>query len=80
MPRLQPEGVIYRPGRRLVVGSVECRRPDRLGPGPAAVKGAEDGRAQVAGLGGDQLDLGIARVLDEVVDDLAQKQRPLGPP
>ena len=45
-----------------------------------ASSGAEDGRAEVPGLGRHQPHLGIARIGDEVVDDLAEEDRPLGAP
>ena len=49
-------------------------------PGAAEIRGAEHGRAEVAGLGRRQQRAPVARVEHQMIDDVAEKVRPVGAP
>src|SRR2546422_11087194 len=75
MPRGEPEHVFHR--EALLAGSRlrERGRALRFLPGAAEVGRTEHGRSEVAGAHGAEQRLAVARVEDEMVDDVAEKVR-----
>src|SRR5689334_10445834 len=56
------------------------RRPRRLFPAVPEIGGTEDGRAEVTCLGGRQKGTRMARVGDDMINDMAEEVRPIYPP
>ena len=75
MSRRQPEHVIHAQtlGARGRLG--EGGRTGSLLPGPAAIRRAEHRGPEMPGLAGHEQDLGLARVLHQVIDDVAEEYR-----
>ena len=82
--RREPEGVIDHSPRQFSIGAFrrlgESGRPRGFLPGVAEIRGAKDGRAEMAGLHRRQQRASVARVEHEVINDLAEKVRPVDAP
>jgi hypothetical protein len=80
MARRQPEGVIDGTSAAAVGDRSKSRRLGGFLPGSPEIRRAEDGRSEMAGLCRREQGSAIARIKQQMIDDVTQKMRPVGSP
>ena len=78
--RCEPERVINHAALFALARFGESGRPRRLFPAFAEIRRTEHRGAQVAGLRGGEQRAAVARIKHDVIDDMAEEVRSVGPP